>query len=162
MLGMLSPSSRGALISTMCFLFVFMGIFAGYYSARLYKSMKGKEWKQTAILMAILYPSIIFGICFLLNLFVWHQGSSRAVPFTTMLALLWHGFFKKCFFFISKRVQIFDLKFNLIFGSKFNFGQKFDFRPKIQFSAKNSFIGQKFDFRLKIIELTPNIIFYTK
>jgi len=90
---MLSPSSRGALISTMFFLFVFMGMFAGYYSSRLYKFMKGKEWKQTAILMAILYPSIIFGICFLLNLFVWHQGSSRAVPFTTMLALLcmWLG-----------------------------------------------------------------------
>ena len=42
MLGMLSPSSRGALVSTMMFLFVFMGIFAGYYSAKLYKSMKGK------------------------------------------------------------------------------------------------------------------------
>lgn len=93
MLGMLSPSSRGALISTMCFLFVFMGIFAGYHSARLYKSMKGKEWKQTAIMLAILYPSFIFGVCFLLNLFVWQQGSSRAVPFTTMLALLcmWFG-----------------------------------------------------------------------
>jgi len=51
MLGMLSPAARGALMSAMIFLYVVMGTFAGYYSARLYRTMKGKEWKKQAFLV---------------------------------------------------------------------------------------------------------------
>lgn len=36
-LGFLSPASRGTLITVMLLLFVFMGVFAGYYSSRFYK-----------------------------------------------------------------------------------------------------------------------------
>ena len=32
---------------------------AGYYSGRLYRTMKGKEWKGAALLTATLYPSIV-------------------------------------------------------------------------------------------------------
>jgi transmembrane 9 superfamily protein 2/4 len=45
MLGMLSPASRGALLTAAIFLYEFMGLIAGYYAGRLYKTMKGKEWK---------------------------------------------------------------------------------------------------------------------
>ena len=45
MLGMLSPASRGALLTAAIFLYEFMGLVAGYYSGRLYKTIKGKEWK---------------------------------------------------------------------------------------------------------------------
>ena len=45
MLGMLSPASRGALLTAAIFLYEFMGLIAGYFSGRLYKTMKGKEWK---------------------------------------------------------------------------------------------------------------------
>lgn len=51
MLGMLSPAARGALMSAMIFLYVVMGCFAGYYSARLYRTLKGKEWKKQAFLV---------------------------------------------------------------------------------------------------------------
>lgn len=42
---------------------------------------------------ATLYPSIVFGVGFFLNFFIWGEHSSGAVPFTTMLALLclWFG-----------------------------------------------------------------------
>ena len=33
----LSPASRGTLLTVMLLLFVFMGVFAGYYSSRFYK-----------------------------------------------------------------------------------------------------------------------------
>lgn len=56
MLGMLSPSSRGALMTSAIFLYVFMGLIAGYFSARLYKTMKGREWKRGAFLTATLFP----------------------------------------------------------------------------------------------------------
>lgn len=93
MLGMLSPSSRGALMTSGIFLYVFMGLIAGYFSARLYKTMKGREWKRGAFLTATLYPGIVFGTCFFLNFFIWDKHSSGAVPFGTMLSLLclWFG-----------------------------------------------------------------------
>jgi len=92
-IGMLSPSSRGALVTASFFLYVFMGLVAGFYSARIYKTIKGSQWKRTASLTAMLYPSIVCGVCLFLNLFIWGKRSSGAVPFTTMLAILlmWFG-----------------------------------------------------------------------
>jgi len=93
MLGMLSPASRGALLTAAIFLYEFMGLIAGYYSGRLYKTMKGKEWKAAAFLTATLYPGIVFSIGFFINLFIWGKHSSGAIPFTTMLAVgaMWFG-----------------------------------------------------------------------
>lgn len=88
MLGMLSPASRGALMTAAIFLYVFMGLIAGYHSGRLYKTMKGKEWKRAAFLTAILYPGFMAAMGFFLNCFIWGKHSSGAVPFTTMLKLL--------------------------------------------------------------------------
>lgn len=75
------------------FLFVFMGLIAGYFSARLYKTMKGVEWKRAAFQTAMLYPSFMFGTSFVLNVFIWGKHSSGAVPFSTMVALvcMWMG-----------------------------------------------------------------------
>lgn len=47
------------------FMYVFMGTIAGYFSARLYKTMKGREWKKSAFLTATLYPGIVFGYRFI-------------------------------------------------------------------------------------------------
>ncbi|XP_071116684.1 transmembrane 9 superfamily member 4-like [Haliotis cracherodii] len=93
MLGMLSPASRGALMTAAIFLFMFSGLFAGYFSARIYKTLKGLQWKQAALQTGLLFPGVVFGICFLLNFFIWGKHSSGAVPFTTMIALLcmWFG-----------------------------------------------------------------------
>merc|ERR1719229_1792816 len=74
-------------------LFTFMGVFAGYTASRFYKVFNGADWKQVTLMTAFLYPGIFFGIFFVLNLFIWGQKSSGAVPFTTMFALLclWFG-----------------------------------------------------------------------
>ncbi|KAM7294056.1 putative endosomal membrane protein EMP70 [Ixodes scapularis] len=93
MLGMLSPASRGALMTAAIFLYVFMGLFAGYFSARLYKTLRGVQWRKAAFLTSFLYPAVVFGTCFFLNFFIWGKHSSGAVPFATMVALLclWFG-----------------------------------------------------------------------
>jgi len=93
MLGMLSPASRGALLTAAIFLYEFLGVVAGYYSGRLYRTMKGKEWKAAAFLTSTLYPGIVFGIGFFINLFIWGKHSSGAIPFTTMLSVgaMWFG-----------------------------------------------------------------------
>ncbi len=55
---MLSPASRGALMTVAIFLYVFMGLIAGYQSGRLYKTMKGKEWKRASLY--VIRASFIF------------------------------------------------------------------------------------------------------
>merc|ERR1712194_838314 len=80
-------------LSFLGLLSTFMGIAAGYVNSRLYKSWGGVDWKQMTLLCAFLYPGIFFTIFFILNLFIWGQKSSGAVPFTTLFAVLclWFG-----------------------------------------------------------------------
>ncbi len=93
MLGMLSPASRGALLTAAIFLYEFMGLVGGYFAGRLYKTLKGKEWKRAAFLTATLYPGIILTLGFFINFFIWGKHSSGAIPFTTMLSMgcMWFG-----------------------------------------------------------------------
>ncbi|KAG0270032.1 Transmembrane 9 super member 4 [Actinomortierella ambigua] len=93
LMGVLNPFYRGGLVSFALFLFVFSGAFGGYYSARLYKVFRGQSWTKNAILTATLVPGLLMGIVFMLNLFVWSQNSSSAIPFGTFLALvlMWFG-----------------------------------------------------------------------
>ncbi|KAK4755846.1 hypothetical protein SAY87_009603 [Trapa incisa] len=93
LLGFLSPSNRGGLMTAMLLLWVFMGLFGGYSSARLYKMFKGTEWKRIALRTSLLFPAVAFGIFFVLNALIWGEKSSGAVPFGTMFALvfLWFG-----------------------------------------------------------------------
>lgn len=92
-LGFLSPPNRGALLTAVLVLYVFMGAVAGYISARLYKTMGGLRWKSNVLMTAFLVPGLVFVVFFILNLFLWGAGSSAAIPFTTLLALLclWFG-----------------------------------------------------------------------
>jgi len=88
MLGFLSPANRGGLLTATLLLFMLMGVPAGYFSSNTYKSLRGTEWKQMTLLTGLLYPSLIAGTFFVLNFFIWSQGSSGAIPFGTMVALL--------------------------------------------------------------------------
>merc|ERR1711907_427868 len=51
------------------------------------------DWKAATFCTAFGFPGVTFGIFFALNLLIWGQKSSGAVPFTTMFALLvlWFG-----------------------------------------------------------------------
>jgi len=93
MLGFLSPANRGGLLTATVLLYVLMGIPAGYFSAYLYKSLKGAEWQKCTLTTALFYPGVVFLVIFLLNFFMWGKGSSAALPFGTMVALLamWFG-----------------------------------------------------------------------
>lgn len=92
-MGFLSPANRGALMTCAMVLYVLLGTPAGYVSARVYKSFGGEKWKSNVLLTSMLSPGIVFCLFFVMNLFLWGNGSSAAVPFTTLLALLalWFG-----------------------------------------------------------------------
>eukprot|EP01098_Paradermamoeba_levis_P002333 TRINITY_DN1273_c0_g1_i1.p1 TRINITY_DN1273_c0_g1~~TRINITY_DN1273_c0_g1_i1.p1 ORF type:complete len:624 (+),score=162.27 TRINITY_DN1273_c0_g1_i1:757-2628(+) len=93
-IGFLSPANRGALMTAMLVLFVVMGIFAGYYSARFYKLFKGQvDRKQNTIMTAFFVPGVVFSIFLFLDWLIMSQKSSGHVPFSIFLALvgLWFG-----------------------------------------------------------------------
>jgi transmembrane 9 superfamily protein 2/4 len=92
-LGFLSPATRGGLMTSMVILFVCLGTPAGYISARFYKMMGGELWKNNVVLTATLIPGTVFLIFFFLNLILWYQGSSAAIPFGTMIAIDFLWFF---------------------------------------------------------------------
>ncbi|KAI3534504.1 endomembrane protein 70 [Colletotrichum abscissum] len=87
-LGVLNPSFRGGFISVGVGLFVFAGLFSGYFSARVYKTFDGQDFRKNALVTAVLFPGLLFGIVFILNLFVWAQASSTAIPFGTLVAII--------------------------------------------------------------------------
>lgn len=108
--GFLNPSFRGGFISTAFALFLVAGVFSGYFSARVYKTFGGANFKHNAIVTATLFPGLLFATTFLLNLFVWAQASSTAIPLGTLFGLLalwlfiqlplvyvgsWYGFTKQ-------------------------------------------------------------------
>ena len=110
-LGFLSPANRGALMTCAIVIYAHLGTPAGYVSARLYKSFHGCNWRMNVLLTSTLCPGIVFGIFFLLNLILWAKSSSAAVPFTTLIALLflWFGIslpltFVGAYFGFKKRI----------------------------------------------------------
>lgn len=87
-LGILNPSFRGGFVSVGVGLFVFAGLFSGYFSARVYKTFGGLNWRRNTLITALLFPGLLFGLVFVLNLFVWAQASSTALPFGTLLGIV--------------------------------------------------------------------------
>ncbi|RKF83172.1 Transmembrane 9 superfamily member 4 [Golovinomyces cichoracearum] len=86
--GVLNPSLRGSFISAGVGLFIFAGGFSGYFSGRLYKTFGGIDWRRNAFLTAILFPGFLLAFFFTLNLFVWTQASSTALPFGTLIFII--------------------------------------------------------------------------
>uniref|UniRef100_UPI00398E80D4 transmembrane 9 superfamily member 2 n=1 Tax=Pristiophorus japonicus TaxID=55135 RepID=UPI00398E80D4 len=92
-LGFLSPANRGSLMTCSVVLWVLLGTPAGYVAARFYKSFGGEKWKTNVLLTSIMCPGIVFADFFLMNLILWGEGSSAAIPFGTLVAVLalWFG-----------------------------------------------------------------------
>ncbi|CAK5043450.1 unnamed protein product [Meloidogyne enterolobii] len=112
-LGFLSPANRGSLMTFALVFYVLFGIVAGYTSSRLYKTLEGLAWKSNILLTSFLIPGILFAVFFASNLILWSKGSSAAVPFGTLCALLFLWLFISIpltfigsyFGFRAKRIQ---------------------------------------------------------
>mmetsp|Transcript_15345 Transcript_15345/g.36230 ORF Transcript_15345/g.36230 Transcript_15345/m.36230 type:complete len:665 (+) Transcript_15345:75-2069(+) len=102
-LGFLSPSNRGALLSTVLLFYVLLGSIAGYVASRFAKLLKDGNKLRVTLMTALLIPGVVFALFVFINFFVWSQGSSGAVPFGTMVALmlLWFGISLPLVFFGS-------------------------------------------------------------
>ncbi|EGC30895.1 PHG1A protein [Dictyostelium purpureum] len=92
-LGFLSPANIGGLAEALIVLFIFMAVCAGYFSTRVFSIFKGRNWKKNTIYTAFTFPGIVFGIFFIVNMFLRGAKSSAAVPFVTFVKIiaLWFG-----------------------------------------------------------------------
>ncbi|KAI8910229.1 endomembrane protein emp70 [Gorgonomyces haynaldii] len=79
---------RAAILTFAIFLYAACSFFSGWVSARLYSQFKGKRTTLTMLATILLWPGVVSIVGFLVNLVSISYGSSRAIPFTTMLALL--------------------------------------------------------------------------
>lgn len=53
-LGILNPSFRGGFVSVGMGLFVFAGVFSGYFSGRLYKTFGGSGWRKNTLIVGFI------------------------------------------------------------------------------------------------------------
>jgi len=78
-----------------------MGLFAGYYSARIYKMFKGRYWLRCILLTAIAYPLIILISFLFVNMFLAFEESSGAVINLFLLINHYKIKFSKFFMIVS-------------------------------------------------------------
>ena len=52
-IGVLNPSYRGGYISVGFALFLFAGLFSGYYSGRVYKTFGGEYWRKNVLVVSL-------------------------------------------------------------------------------------------------------------
>ena len=62
-LGVLNPSFRGGFVSVGMGLFVFAGIFSGYFSSRVYKTFGGMNWRNNTLMVSF-------------SVFVWRDSNT--------------------------------------------------------------------------------------
>lgn len=89
-LGFMSPASRGMLLTGMIFLFLFLGIAAGYVAVRMWRTIKGTSegWRSVAWSAACFFPGIVFVILTVLNFVLWGSKSTGALPISLYFVLL--------------------------------------------------------------------------
>ncbi|KAJ8899270.1 hypothetical protein K2173_017305 [Erythroxylum novogranatense] len=92
-LRLLSPASRGMLLTGMIYLYLFSGIIGGYIAVRLWRCIKGtsEEWKSISSSVACFLPGIVFLVLAALNLIHWGSNSTAtiSIPSFCLVLTLW-------------------------------------------------------------------------
>jgi len=121
MLGLVSPGSRGGVLTGMLLSWVLTSGLAGYLATHLYRSFGGNNWKKVTTGTALLFPSLCFSIFSMMNILLWTMGSIGAAPIVTVLVLLvlWLGVsvplaFVGGFLAQSRKVYHFPVRTNAI------------------------------------------------
>ncbi|KAJ6808703.1 putative transmembrane 9 superfamily member 12 [Iris pallida] len=89
-LGFMSPASRGMLLTGMILLYLFLGILAGYFGVRLWRTIKGSSegWRGVSWSTACFFPGIVFVVLTILNFILWGSKSTGAIPISLYFILL--------------------------------------------------------------------------
>lgn len=89
-LGFLSPASRGALLTAVLVMYMLLSIAAGYSAVYLWgllnRSYDG--WHTVVWRVSYYFPGVALGLLTVLNLAIWHTGSSGAIPLGAFFSLI--------------------------------------------------------------------------
>ncbi|KAI7871697.1 hypothetical protein BDF14DRAFT_1954399 [Spinellus fusiger] len=81
-------AERATILTTTIFLYAFTSLVSGYTSARYYTRWGGKDWVRNVFLTAGLWPATVVGVSSYVNSIAIYYASSRAIAFSTILAML--------------------------------------------------------------------------
>jgi transmembrane 9 superfamily protein 2/4 len=90
-IGFLSPARRGSLMIATLVFYMLCGIIAGYFSARLYKAFRGRQWQLCTVLTATFFPGIAFFMFVFFNIILFFLHSSASAPLldVVIVAAMW-------------------------------------------------------------------------
>lgn len=80
-------TERGSLLSTAIFLYAATTPVNGYFGGSLYAKMGGKLWIKQMLLSSLLLPVMVCGTAFFINFIAIGYHASRAIPFSSMVAV---------------------------------------------------------------------------
>jgi len=81
-------ADRGSTVTAFVVCYAFTSFIAGYGGGGYYARNEGKNWIKNMLVTASLFPGICFVIVFLLNFIAIGYGSLAAIPFGTIIAVL--------------------------------------------------------------------------
>jgi len=88
LLGLVSTTMRGSLLTAMLVLYSITGVVGGWVSGSLYKQMGGANWVRTIVTTSLIFPvplTVVFGW---VNSVAIAQKSTAALPFGTIMIIL--------------------------------------------------------------------------
>lgn len=78
----------GSMLSTSIFAYAATAPVNGYFGGSLYAQTGGKRWIKQMFLSAFAFPTMVCGTAFFINFISIYYHASRAIQFTTMVALV--------------------------------------------------------------------------
>jgi transmembrane 9 superfamily protein 3 len=78
---------RATILTASIFFYTLTSAVAGYTSASTYHVYGGRHWIKNVLVTATLWPGILSVITIIINSIAVYYSSSRAIPFTIMLAM---------------------------------------------------------------------------
>lgn len=80
-------TERGSLVTTAIFVYAATSPINGYFGGSLYARMGGKRWIRQMLISAFLVPVVVCGTEFFINFIAIYYHASRAIPFSSMVAI---------------------------------------------------------------------------
>ncbi|KAF0464181.1 transmembrane protein TM9SF3 [Gigaspora margarita] len=78
---------RATILTASIFFYTLTSVIAGYSSANTYQIYGGRNWIKNILVTATLWPGILSIMTAMINFIAVYYSSSRAIPFTAMLAI---------------------------------------------------------------------------
>ncbi|CAF1569769.1 unnamed protein product [Adineta ricciae] len=91
--GMFTVHRHGSLMASGVILYAFTSCVAGFMSGKIYRQLQGEHWTWNIILTANLFTIPFFVVWCVINTFAWAYGTTQALPYTTVLILVFMWLF---------------------------------------------------------------------